>query len=160
LRLGVGRPVSPLLRLFCWGRSQTDLSSSQGTLLCLCPALRPRSDLHAKPVAAFRVFRLSISTALPPIIRTPHSSSVWPLLWERSSWDGQALQLGVLLLAGIFPHYGSIQLRTGVDCSPTSRHITISRPTLHLMANRNKSDSRPREFAGRHSCRSGADRCL
>lgn len=54
LRLGVGRPVSPLLRLFCWARSQTDLSSSQGTLRCLCPALRPRSDLHAKPVAAFR----------------------------------------------------------------------------------------------------------
>ena len=54
LRLGVGRPVSPLLRLSCWGRSQTDLSSSQGTLRCLCPALRPRSDLHAKPVAAFR----------------------------------------------------------------------------------------------------------
>jgi hypothetical protein len=36
------------------GGSQSDLSSSQGTLSCFCPALRPRSDLHAKPVAALR----------------------------------------------------------------------------------------------------------
>ncbi len=34
--------------------SQSDLSSSQGTLSCFCPALRPRSDLRAKPFAALR----------------------------------------------------------------------------------------------------------
>jgi hypothetical protein len=44
-----------LLRFFfSLGGSQSDLSSSQGTLSCFCPALRPRSDLHAKPFAALR----------------------------------------------------------------------------------------------------------
>jgi hypothetical protein len=46
-RLGVGRPVS-------FGGRQSVLSSSQGTLSCFCPALGPRSDLHAKPFTAFR----------------------------------------------------------------------------------------------------------
>src|ERR1700730_5173436 len=39
---------------FSVGGSQSDLSSSQGTLSCFCPALRPRSDLRAKPFAALR----------------------------------------------------------------------------------------------------------
>ena len=54
LRLGVGLPVSPHAPVLSPGGSQSDLSSSQGTLSCFCPALRPRSDLHAKPVAALR----------------------------------------------------------------------------------------------------------
>jgi hypothetical protein len=45
------RPLAPVGSR---GRSQSDLSSSQGTRSCLCPALRPRSDLRAKPVAALR----------------------------------------------------------------------------------------------------------
>jgi len=55
LRLGVGLPVSPHhFRFFSLGGSLSDLSCSQRTLSCVCPALRPRSDLHAKPVAALR----------------------------------------------------------------------------------------------------------
>jgi hypothetical protein len=49
--VGRSRPFAPAPLL---GRSQTDLSSSQLTLRCLCPVLRPRSDLHAKPFVAFQ----------------------------------------------------------------------------------------------------------
>ena len=35
-------------------RKSRALPCSQGTLMCLCPALRPRSRLHARPVAARR----------------------------------------------------------------------------------------------------------
>jgi hypothetical protein len=43
------RPFSGMLR-----RKSLALPCSQGTLMCLCPALRPRSRLHARPVAARR----------------------------------------------------------------------------------------------------------
>jgi hypothetical protein len=45
--------ASPLPVLALEG-SQSDLSSSQGTLSCFCPALRPRPVLHALPLAALR----------------------------------------------------------------------------------------------------------
>ncbi len=45
------RRTTPVLSL---EGNQSDLSSSQGTLSCFCPALRPRSDLRAKPFAALR----------------------------------------------------------------------------------------------------------
>jgi hypothetical protein len=47
------------------GRSQSDLSSSQGTLSCLCPALRPRSDLHAKPLRRFDSAPAVLTTKAP-----------------------------------------------------------------------------------------------
>ena len=54
-RLGVGLPVSPPCSgSFFFGGRQSVLSSSQGTLSCFCPALGPRSDLHAKPLTALR----------------------------------------------------------------------------------------------------------
>jgi hypothetical protein len=44
--------LAPCSGSFSLGGSQSDLSSSQGTLSCFCHALRPRSVLHAKPFAA------------------------------------------------------------------------------------------------------------
>jgi hypothetical protein len=61
-RLGVGLPVSPLAPvLSLFGGRQSVLSSSQGTLSCFCPALGPRSDLHAKPFLG--------ASILPPLFR-------------------------------------------------------------------------------------------
>jgi hypothetical protein len=49
----VGRS-HPLLRLLCWEEVRRISQVPREPFRCLCPALRPRSDLHAKPVAAFR----------------------------------------------------------------------------------------------------------
>ena len=44
---GVGHPVSPA-GILPWRRQ--DLRRSWGTLVCFCPALRPRPDLHIRPL--------------------------------------------------------------------------------------------------------------
>jgi hypothetical protein len=69
LRLGVGRPVSPLLRLFSWGRSQTDLSSSQGTLSLPLPCSQT-------PVGSPRQASCGCFDAAPAVLTTKAPTSI------------------------------------------------------------------------------------
>lgn len=59
----VGQPSSSHSGVL--GGERRALPSSQGTLLCLCPGLRPRSGLHAKPFAACRCCPLSTESEDP-----------------------------------------------------------------------------------------------
>jgi hypothetical protein len=65
----LGQPVWSVIRLLFSPWRQEALPASLETPLPLCPALRPRADLHARPLRRFSVAPAIITTKAPPCYR-------------------------------------------------------------------------------------------
>jgi len=60
---GLGKPVNPIRPLL--GRKCSDLPGSQETPIYICHVLRPRSDIHARPLGRFSAAPANVTTKAP-----------------------------------------------------------------------------------------------